>query len=206
MPAVVYAADRGYFHLVDVLLEHGADLVASTVDGFDLAVPAAARGEMKLLKLLQTKGYDWRKTYPFLAQRPSREHVLFGCCLLHIASNKGQLEVMNFLLDNRFLDDLEALTDEHLTPLHLAVMGGSISVIDFLVERGVNLNLKDRNGKLPVDLAFEDGRIDVVRQLLSHDAGNDSSPTMIGRDEMELAEKDWRHRMRSIRKTQMRVF
>lgn len=176
VPAIVYAGDTGKFDVVDVLLEYGADLLASDTDGFDIAIVAASCGYMRILRLLLERDYDWRKACRFYIRRPCGNFILGGCNVLHIAAFYGQLDVMKFILDNRLLEDLESLSHDRYTPLHFATMGGRIETIDFLVERGVDLNPGSRNGALPLDLAFEDGRIFVVRHLFSHRAENSSNP------------------------------
>lgn len=61
----------------------------------------------------------------------------------------------------------------HYTPLHSA-MSGAINrdskIVNFLLERGANVNAKDKIGRTPLCLALLRGRIDVANLLIEHGA------------------------------------
>ncbi|NXQ90300.1 IKBE inhibitor, partial [Nyctibius grandis] len=61
---------------------------------------------------------------------------------------------------------LEIQNDLFQTPLHLAVYLEQPSVIQALIQKGVNPGLQDRNGNTPLHLACEQQRLWCVQQLL----------------------------------------
>lgn len=47
--------------------------------------------------------------------------------------------------------DINAVTSDGFTPLHLAAKGGNINACRLLVYRGADLTIEDSNGKMPLD-------------------------------------------------------
>ena len=56
------------------------------------------------------------------------------------------------------------------TPLHWAAYGGQKAVAELLIERGANINLKDKLNLTPLDLAVRYGGEDVAELLRQHGA------------------------------------
>ena len=55
------------------------------------------------------------------------------------------------------------------TPLHIAARHGSDRVVDALIERGADINLKDANGHRAVDISLKNGHVKTWRSInLSH--------------------------------------
>ena len=59
------------------------------------------------------------------------------------------------------------------TPLHVASFYGSAKVTKYLLNRGVVFNSMDRDGKTPLNLAEENGHVNVAKLILRH-YGNES--------------------------------
>jgi ankyrin repeat protein/mono/diheme cytochrome c family protein len=125
------AARYGDAKLVRVLLERGADPTLTTKDGTNALMFAAG------VNLAAVRGED-----------PS---------LLH-PSEDGSIEIIKMLLDRGL--DINAANDQGLTALHGAVQRGQGSgngsgekVIALLVERGAKLDIKDKRGRTPLEMA-----------------------------------------------------
>ncbi|MEU6587028.1 ankyrin repeat domain-containing protein [Nocardia sp. NPDC046763] len=72
-----------------------------------------------------------------------------GDGLLHIAADRGDLETIQLML--RAGADINQLGDMGLTPLHYAYLHHQQTVVDFLIENGASLEIRDEFGKLPAD-------------------------------------------------------
>ncbi len=88
-----------------------------------------------------------------------------GWTPLHLAAHYGQLEIARALIQKGA--DLNAIADNEIanTPLHAAVAGGKTGLAELLKEAGARLELKDRNGFTPSELAKQSERPDLVALL-----------------------------------------
>ena len=55
------------------------------------------------------------------------------------------------------------------TPLHLAVREGHKDIVAYLLSNTVGPNIRDSSGRILLELAMGNGRVDIVRLLLCHD-------------------------------------
>jgi ankyrin repeat protein len=76
-----------------------------------------------------------------------------GSTPLHLASYKGHLEMVKFLLEKGA--DIEAENGSGFTSLQLAVYGGHRNVAEFLIDKGSDINaINKQMGMTVLDLAF----------------------------------------------------
>jgi len=83
---------------------------------------------------------------------------------LHLASDKGHLEVVRVLLEHGA--DVEAQNEDKLTPLHRASRSGRGEVVRVLLEQGADGAAFDRNRMTPLHWASFGGYVEVTRILL----------------------------------------
>lgn len=87
--------------------------------------------------------------------------------LLHVAARQGHVEVAKLLLENdRFDNTLVNKRDsQQNTALHLAAQHGHLDMVRLLLDHGFDPKLTGANGKLPIGLANQSGKPDIVDLL-----------------------------------------
>ena len=153
------AARRWDVAMIDVLVEHGADIQRRRADGrtartvaelhgnsdvaarlaslgvrdelssFDRFVAACARGDRAALAMLEDR--------PSLRQELRPEHHL----LLHRPAESGNAPVLETMLACGF--DPDARDDDRVTPLHRAAMGGHPEAARVLIAAGADVSAVD---------------------------------------------------------------
>ena len=89
-----------------------------------------------------------------------------GNTALHLASANGFIEVVKYLVDELHCD-INAKNKSLSTPLTWAAFNGQKKVVEFLLEKGVDFDVKNSNGKKPSELAYDNGYYDVSDILLT---------------------------------------
>ncbi len=62
--------------------------------------------------------------------------------------------------------DPNRVLEQGRTPLHFAVIRGKHDVVEYLLDRGANPNLKDDYGNTPLHYAYENGDVKMVSILM----------------------------------------
>ncbi|KAK7090289.1 ankyrin-1-like [Littorina saxatilis] len=86
-----------------------------------------------------------------------------GVTAVHAASSKGNLEVLQLLLDGGC--SINERTRSELSPLHCAAGCGHAHIVRHLVVAGASVNMVDSGGRTPVFTAAENGYLDCVIAL-----------------------------------------
>ena len=124
-----------------------------------------------------------------------------GWTPLHVATRKGHLQVVKFLVENGAVVDstgkaplhlissqggkqllkliengaqIDAMDNEGNTPLHLAIQNNQIHIVKYLIQNAANINAKDEFGWTPLHDAAEGGLIEFVKLLVENGAQIDS--------------------------------
>jgi ankyrin repeat protein len=128
--------------LVDVqdLLRAGADPNHKDPLGYPMLQLAAARGQVQMVELLLAAGAD-----------PLVPDTRMGASALHKAAIGGVVEVARVLLDHGAFIDQRAPIDGQ-TPLWDAVLYKRLPMVEYLLERGADPELKALGGFAPGDL------------------------------------------------------
>ena len=95
----------------------------------------------------------------------------FGRIPLHYASEKGHLDVVQYLVDTHHCDPLCQYEEEQTTPLHLASRYGHLDVVRyFTTVHHCNPIVKDTFHDTPLHLAALKGKLDVVKFFINCEA------------------------------------
>ena len=151
---------------------------------------AAAHGKEAAFLMLLQKGADSKLEDPYgqhllhFAAEGGNERILeevllrknvnvnkrncVGVTPLAIAALYGKQRAFELLLENEAKPFL-TIKDGY-SVLHFAASGGSVPIISKLISLGLDKNLKDPLGKIPLIHAAEDNRHEAIRYLLSIEA------------------------------------
>lgn len=93
---------------------------------------------------------------------------IMGTTMLHVASAKGNIDIMNLLIT--YNADLDSLTNSNKSPLHFAVTKEHIIVVDLLIKNGAKIDIVDDEGKTPYDLAIQLNQSEIADLLAASKA------------------------------------
>ncbi|KAK4451057.1 hypothetical protein QBC34DRAFT_402074 [Podospora aff. communis PSN243] len=199
-PAIVKAARRNQVGVVRLLLEYGARVGARDANGYDILYEAASLGSVALFKLVEavTPQANWMRSYNVSRDvARDRKHPLIESelSLLHAAAYFGHPDAVDYLLRKGIFNsgtknnvsplipavDLIWVQDKHkATPLHIcAIANSKAHAARILINEGADVNQRNADGDLPIDLALRVNNISVARLLLHFrsDLGRRSSWT-----------------------------
>lgn len=127
-PAIHFAAREGHVEAVRLLLDAGADPERNGLNDRNLVEMTRERGHEEIARMLE-RARDRRGRIAAQAH----DHPI------HRAAALGDVDTMRALLDA----DPASVDRGHrrgVTPLHLAVIGGSSQVVTLLLDRGANIH------------------------------------------------------------------
>uniref|UniRef100_A0A8C0H0H5 Ankyrin repeat protein n=1 Tax=Chelonoidis abingdonii TaxID=106734 RepID=A0A8C0H0H5_CHEAB len=79
------------------------------------------------------------------------------------AAAKGDLSDLAEVLKE---NNINAVNASNETLLHIAAANGRVAIIEYLINKGAKLDVKDKKGRTPMHRAAEKGRDDAVKVLL----------------------------------------
>ncbi|KAL4920289.1 ankyrin repeat-containing domain protein [Aspergillus aurantiobrunneus] len=188
---VCYSRRRGSLEVVQLLLEHGADLGLYAQDGYK-PLNEAVYGQSKecVEFLLHEHGFagdipavvdalqsasligDVDLTRLFLSL-PGLEVECQKCEFLWsplaLAVRYGNVE-LRVLLEHGVRTDFQAPDGEQLTPLHLAAENGGVTGLETLLSTGLDVNRRDLRGGTPLFEAAAGGYLAATQILLNSGA------------------------------------
>ncbi|CAM9639938.1 unnamed protein product, partial [Scytosiphon promiscuus] len=203
--ALHLAAERGSIPPVQALLEAGADLNLRYGNGDESALDlAAGGGHLEILNALVQQGADVNArnskgctalhaagiknkacAVDALIKAGANADVQGGACglrwtPLHMACEQGSAEAVVALLNHGA--DVHRLGRTswggyggRCSALHLAAYGGSVTIVNDLLDAGARLNLRESDsGDTALDRAASGGSAEVVKALIKHGARVDA--------------------------------
>jgi len=190
--ALMSAASRGYVEIVKLLLEKGADINAQQTFGSTALMMAAIEGQTNSVELLLDKGADINAKNPngmtalmFAASAGHTDTVELlldkGADINAEATNGWDAlmfaEVMDMNQTNTSgLNASELLLEKDTGGINAALMyaasAGHTNAVKLLLDKGADINVKDKYGDTLLMQAVSAGHTDVVKLLLDKGAGD----------------------------------
>ncbi|KAI1346609.1 hypothetical protein F5Y01DRAFT_321618 [Xylaria sp. FL0043] len=160
---------KGYSSCAEVLLEFGANPWLTDMDGFDAVLRAVCLGSSSLLSLIATISFKRNLLTNWDRKFVTTEHdiTFVGASGLHVASALGRIDCLRFYFDRNLLVDPEVTDSAMNTPIHYAARFGQSGVVEFLRDRGSNINAAAHGGLCPLHLAVQGQHLHTVRVLVS---------------------------------------
>lgn len=141
-----WAANNGSTEFISLLLKKGEKIDAKNRYGDTPLSLAAQNGHTEAVRLLLDMG---------------AKH--YRLCFLTAALN-GHTEIVKLFLDKGV--DIETISKNNQTALHLAAIGGHTELLQLLLERKANIHAKDKNGITILEAAIVNDQLSVVDLLL----------------------------------------
>ena len=150
--ALHVASFYGHANVVRYLLENGADY--RIVNPSDRTAEEEAYGDdvkrvfAELKRSLYVRAaadeLDWFRENGVI-QHIDTEYFTQRQTLLHCASKKGYFDMVRWLVE-QCSANVDLIDINGNSPLHLAVYGGHLDIVDYLLNRGCNSTLRNRRG------------------------------------------------------------
>ncbi|KAK6540060.1 hypothetical protein TWF694_008890 [Orbilia ellipsospora] len=161
--ALSYAAAAGWKKVVQLLLlQEGVDVDHKDINGRTPLLLAAIRGKDEIVQLLIDGGAD-------IESEDSN-----GRTPLFRAASSGKIEVVRLLLATGRIDANAKDRYAQMSPLHYAAESGDRGVVQLLLDKGVNIESKDKSGQTPLSRAASLKHADAVQLLLEKGADVES--------------------------------
>lgn len=136
-----YAVKGGDYHVIEVLVQYGADISAMDSRGLTVLHHCVLESNLDLFfKLLKQYKLNINIKSGYTAITP-----------LHAAAMVGNLEMVHQLTE--FGADINSVDINQNTALHQSVLKNDLPMVELLVNCGADLDLKNKNQQTPLQLA-----------------------------------------------------
>ena len=158
------ASAHGNFEIISMLVDHGADVTSQALNGvFSALRYARYKGSMSLqdfqnlVELFEQNGFELNQT------DNAGESILFQ------AARFSDLEVTKYLVESYEMS-LFSINYDGQTLLHVVSKSAlaaeyKAEYVKYLIEKGVDIHMKDSSGKTPCDYATENGFTEIAELL-----------------------------------------
>jgi ankyrin repeat protein len=145
---------------IKLLLDRGADVNTSTIDGVTPLMYATDNGNLEIVKILVEHGANIDKK-PFN-----------GPTALIAASKKNFYEIAEFLVSKKA--NLNIRVDDGITAVNYAAALNHFDVMDMLIFYGADMEISDNKGNTPLLSASYNNSIEAADLLLQNGANIDT--------------------------------
>lgn len=108
-----------------------------------------------------------------------------GYTPLHLACIKGHINIVRILLFLKEID-VNILQEKDGTPLHIACKKNDMQIVSILVSFKANLNLKNSDNKLPIDLTTDDNIKKIIKKAMIYSSKDEENNSLTSETELSL--------------------
>lgn len=145
---LLLASYYGYFGIVSLLLNYGANILAKdSIDGAMAIHIASARGNTRTVSAI-LGSYSAKNVKNIINVVDNT-----GTTPLMWAAMNNQISVMNLIL--KFGANINAQDDDGWTALHFAVASDSYKAVELLINNKADANIKNLDENKPIDIALD---------------------------------------------------
>ena len=137
-PLIIFTTKLDHdIEILNLLIDNGADINALNPEGLSPLHTAVIEGNMKLTKLLISKGSNIE-----IKDSTSRSSPLLYAC------QNGRTELFKMLLENGA--DVNAKSADGTSAIHFATQSANTEIVDLLLQRDLDINCKNNLGETPL--------------------------------------------------------
>lgn len=155
-----FAAEGKSIEMISFLLDQGAEIntVAQNLPSKSTPLARAVQlGRVENINLLLKHGADLHAT--FLGQKAT---------LLHYAVQAQQLEAVKTLIEAGI--KVDALDDNHVTPLMICMLTENREILSFLIEKGADVHARSKQGIGAIKFAIANNKFSLIPVIKAHGA------------------------------------
>ncbi|XP_071986930.1 fibronectin type 3 and ankyrin repeat domains protein 1 isoform X2 [Engystomops pustulosus] len=156
--ALMMAAQKGFLRIVQLLVNHGADINQETGSGKNSLMLACFAGHLDIVKYLREQGASWE----------SRDKG--GCTAMHWAVDGGDVKVIEWMIADGCQVDVKDSCSRWTPLMRVSAVTGKTDVARRLLAAGADVNVKDKDGKTPLMVAALNNHERLVRSLIEKGA------------------------------------
>jgi len=223
---LMVGAFQGHYQVVELLIQAGADVNASDEAGHTAKMSAAQRGHGNIISLFEKSSHNssksfakrraeharepsepvkapmnlWNpdeiKTPPVRQSETTTDPKMEDLC---DACNRGGLAKIRTLVEQGVDVNSHCFMPIGMTPLTCAAQRGHYSVVEFLLQHGANIRMKDKNGHTPIFAAVRcptgNGRPEFcakIMELLLKSGADPNVADLLGDTPLMEAQKEGR--------------
>ena len=164
--ALMLASRAGNVDIVKLLIGRGVDPSISNAQGCNVAHYALEGGYVEVVYALRHCKIDWEAK----GEMSINGYINQDVTALHLAATQGNSTLLEYLIDEKLISDIDCVTRDSATPLHIAVWSGQPRNVAVLLSNKANAHVLTTSwGESPLHMAARFGAQDRVSEFLQHD-------------------------------------